>query len=192
MLIIFKIKPYMYAVIMMFFIGACTKGGDDEFPPSPEELIRPGLDGPFFPDTELIRIPPYSYLINNQVYEIEGDSISLSSFDTLPSSPSFSWQRTNSALVKIAIFEDRIEVDNDRNILNPESIIWTWDTGMNSGVEGAVTFFDGKNVLNGNNIMDENPTPLLQGEFYTYCIWSWSDDGISIEKSSREFIFYVD
>lgn len=152
---------------------------------------RPFTENSLFPGTERILVKEYIYYINDDTYIVRADLATLQNPDTVPVTPSFSWNSTGRKLVTVAIFNSRIEVNNN-SILNENNIVWMWNTGIGSGTEGSISYFDGRSVDNGNLLEKEQLMPLTIDSLYTWAVWAWDKTGTEITKSSRELWFIVE
>jgi hypothetical protein len=153
-----------------------------------------------------IEIPQYTYKdnITGKTYTFHGTCSDIIStpdedstyvipydyYDTISTTPPFVWKKTNAKNVMVAIFEDRISIDiSKQQIKNVNSIVWAWNTGMSAGQEGAISFNNGCNVVNGSIRYDESPIPLTKEKTYILAIWAWDDNASKIAFSSREIPF---
>jgi hypothetical protein len=110
---------------------------------------------------------------------------------TTDSVPSFTWKATGQKLVFLAIFNDNIDIKDNR-IQNLNNIIWGWHSGFGRGREGFVQFSDGRDFSNGKFLEGQAPTPLHSDSSYVWAVWAWDDEGLAIEYSSEEMFFTVE
>ncbi len=104
--------------------------------------------------------------------------------------PHFTWTSTGAAYVFLGIFVKPAKWQNN-SFTNTEDIIWIWHSGMTSGMDGDVRFYDGRNILSGDILQTSSPTPLQRGRTYYWVVWTWDQQGIKIIKSSQESYFTV-
>lgn len=174
--------------------------------------IIPFCEGAIFNDTEYIRVPEYSYTdpYTKKQYLFHGTSsdrynirtedfyeittvIPYDHFDTVSNRPPFIWSKTKSKYVMVAIFNERIAMDQQNNqIANADAIVWAWNTGMFTGQEGAIGFEDGCNVIDGVIQYGTSPDPLEYGQSYVLAIWAWNYNAQMVKYSSREIPFTVE
>ena len=102
------------------------------------------------------------------------------------STPSFAWHATGSKYMRIGIFKQKIDLD-DQKIANPTDAVWTWHSGLARGREGNVSFSDGADVKNGI-ILSKN-TRLSSGEYFI-ALWGYNDNH-DLSYSSREYRYLV-
>lgn len=105
--------------------------------------------------------------------------------------PTFTWRVTGNKLVFLSIFNENIELKNNR-ITNIQDIIWAWHSGTGNGRAGNIQFSDGYDVQDGNLLVEQRPTPLTSGNSYVWAIWAWDDEGKKITHSSQEMFFIVE
>ena len=189
-----------YCIVLISVLIACKEYG---------EPWRPFTDQAIFQRSNYIRVPYYTYKdpLNEKTYTFHGTSndiinqksdydpvyvIPYNNFDTISSQPVFAWEQTNAKNVMVAVFNERISIDYSKGqISNINSIVWAWNTGMSRGQEGAISFKDGCDVLEGVIQYDKSPTPLENGKDYILAIWAWNEY-LVIEYSSREVPFTVE
>lgn len=176
------IKKIVAISLAIVILWGCTKEGYSE---------RPFTDDCLFPHTERIDVEQYSYYIGNKLYVVKGDLATLDDPDIFPTTPSFSWKATESKLVVVAVFNSRIEVDY-KGIINKNSIVWMWNTGMGTGKEGSVGYDDGRTVSNGQILDSIDLKPLNSGGLYTWAVWAWDKTGTKVAYSSKELGFKVE
>ena len=172
----------------------------------------PFCDVAIFNEAEYIPVPEYTYTdpYTQNEYLFHGTSsdhstrdiydtytiltvIPYDHFDTVSNRPSFIWARTESKYVMVAIFNERVAIDQQNNqIANPGAIVWAWNTGMFTGQEGAIGYEDGCNVIDGVIQYGTSPEPLENGESYVLAIWGWDDHANLVRYSSREIPFTVE
>lgn len=96
----------------------------------------------------------------------------------------FSWESTDSRYFVITIFKAEIDINLKENqIANTDEAVWTWNTGLEKGRKGNVSFSDGQDVIDGE--IQSTTTPLSPG---TYYIAAWGyDDRYNLTHSSEEY-----
>jgi hypothetical protein len=187
-----------FCLLSILAILGCSKA-DFSIPFTNQNIFR---------NTEYIQVPSFEYKdeYNGKTYTFHGtcgDSIHKTPdfikvipynyFDTISSHPAFSWAKTNSKYVMVAIFNERISIDYEKNqIRNINSIVWAWNTGMGSGLEGEIGFNNGCDVVNGIIQYNLKPTPLGNGQRYILAIWAWDENAKNIVASSREIPFVTE
>lgn len=142
-----------------------------------------------------IDIPAYVYTsVNNAEISVSCDSCVLrsNSIDTLDSQPVFAWDTTGMKYVYCAVFSEHI-MCNDREILNPEDIVWFWHTGFTDSIttEGYIPFNKGRTYTDMDLQTHEAARPLQPDRTYYLGIWAWTNDGKMVDYSSIEFPFFV-
>ena len=168
---------FILLVCMLVFVGC-----------EPEESVYKN-EYILFENSLQISIPEYIYSDNNIVFQVGGDTTSkYNRTDTLSSKPVFQWNESSATFLLAAIFSAPIQVD-EYNILNPDDIIWQWNTGMEFGSNGKVLYSEGKSVLNGT-FSEAEVTPLVSGDYY-FAIWGWTTEAKKIAYSSSQIHFYV-
>jgi hypothetical protein len=190
----------IFCFLFLTIILGCRKG----------DFNIPFTDQTIFKNAQYIRVPYYTYKDNSngKTYTFHGTSRDLINFsssgkitqvipydyyDTISNYPVFVWEKTGSKNVMIAIFNDRISIDYEKQqIKNLNAIVWAWNTGMSTGKEGAVSFNNGCDVINGVIQYNMPPTPLKNSSDYILAIWAWDADAKQIAYSSREIPFTVD
>lgn len=105
--------------------------------------------------------------------------------------PPFVWEPTEKKYVFAAIFDDENIDVKDSKIINKDKIIWAWHSGLGSGKEGSVSFYDGRKVLNGE-VTNELPDKLKSKNYYIFGVWAWNNDGTQILYSSEVIYFYIE
>jgi len=189
-------KPYMFLILI---IAGCSK---------PADFGVPFTDQNIFKNTEYIQVPEYPYVdkYNYKTYIFhgtEGDEIirnpdfieiiPYNYFDTISPHPAFVWTSTNSKYVMVAIFNERVAIDYEKNqIRNINSIVWAWNTGMGTGRESNIGYDDGCDVVNGIIQYNKKPAPLENGGRYILAIWAWDEGARNIVASSREIPFVIE
>ena len=104
--------------------------------------------------------------------------------------PYFSWNMLSTKLVAMGVFDQRIEVSGNE-ITNREDVVFYWDSGMSTGRVGSIIFDDGRLYSDGNLIEITEDSTLDKGRTYFWAIWSWDEEGIYIQNSSREGYFTI-
>jgi hypothetical protein len=185
-------------LLLILIIAGCSKA----------DFGVPFTDQNIFKNTDYIQVPVYKYEdeYNHKEYTFHGTNddeidkrpdfikiIPYNYFDTISSRPAFAWTSTNSKYVMVAIFNERIAIDYEKNqIRNINSIVWAWNTGMGTGREASIGFDDGCDVVSGTIQYNMKPTPLENGERYILAIWAWDQSAKSIVASSREIPFVIE
>ena len=136
--------------------------------------------------------PPEDYEFHNPIFP---DSYFIETGvpgfgETVSSTPTFTWRVTRNQLVFLGVFTENIVVKNN-SIVNAYDIVWAWHSGLGTGREGNVFFSDGLNVVNGELQDGTQPTPLQNGQGYSWAVWAWDYEGKEITDSSQEMFFYV-
>lgn len=143
-----------------------------------------------FPYAIEISIPPYSYSDNTHTYFIKGDSAFLMDItDTISVNPTFKWKAKNKKLIFTAVFDSPI-ISNNNTILNAENMVWSWHSGLETGINGEVMLSEGVQVMEGK-LTNMNATTLKAESFYYWGIWAWDDSGTRIKYSSRQITLYT-
>ncbi|UCH15360.1 MAG: hypothetical protein JSV22_05180 [Bacteroidales bacterium] len=141
-----------------------------------------------------IKIPPFKYLTTqgDSVF-IRGDiSFNSDIIDTVPATPTLSWEKVESEIVCAAIFKSRINVENNSIINDTSDIVWIWHSGLPGGENGLVEFGYGTKKYDPESPESDNePEPLEQGQVYYWAVWAWDNSGIEVKFSSRELRFVV-
>jgi hypothetical protein len=156
-----------------------------------------------------IEIPKFTYKDNltGKTYTFHGTSGDIISspdddstyvipydyYDTISTTPSFVWKKTNAKHVMVAIFKERVSIDAvKQQIKNTNSIVWAWNTGMSAGQEGAISYNNGCNVIDGVIQYNKPPAHLENGSGYILTIWAWNENASKIAYSSREIPFLTE
>jgi hypothetical protein len=154
------------------------------------------LSGNIMGVDHLITVPEYEYP-DLPAYKIRGDALPIYSdcptpdVDYVNSTPEIRWNHTGlNSNVMAVISKERFEFGIGR-ILNPNDIIWAWNSDM-AGTPGKIRFDEGRKVLNGDVLYNEAPESLQQDECYFFLIYTFSDDGKAITAASREHPIYVE
>jgi hypothetical protein len=63
---------------------------------------------------------------------------------------------------------------------------------MSTGQEGAISFENGCDVINGIIQYNRSPKPLENGSAYILAIWAWDESAEHVTFSSREIPFIVE
>jgi hypothetical protein len=192
-------RPIILTLFLIIILGCAKKEPD---------LSIPFIDQAIFKNARYIEVPLYSYTLNGKTYTFHGtsnDTISASDdnsivhvipynfYDTLSNQPRFAWAKTGSKNVMVGIFNERISIDNEKQqIKNISAIVWAWNTGMSTGQEGAISFEDGCNVINGIIQYNKSPKPLTNGGRYILAIWAWDEYAERVAFSSREIPFIIE
>jgi hypothetical protein len=177
------------------------------------ETSIPFCEVAIFNEAEYIWVPAYTYtdpytqkeylfhgtssdtltsIIDDGTYETT-TVIPYEHYDTVSSRPPFIWRKTKSNYVMVAIFNERIAMDQQKNqIANPEAMVWAWNTGMLTGQEGAIGYEDGCSVIQGVIQYGTRPDPLVNGQSYVLAIWAWDNDASVVRYSSREIPFTIE
>jgi len=163
---------------------------------------------PKFSHTDTIFIPGYHYFDGSSYHDIRGDEslndmIDVESccdlithIDYARDEPFLEWADPNNyELMAVAIFDKQIRLTKDGlRILNTEDIIWTWNSGLDSGYndEGKmrIKYSYGKMVYSGS-IVEGPVIPLISGKIYSWFVWAWNSNGTKVIASSREIPFIV-
>ncbi len=171
----------------------------------------PFTDQAIFQDAIYIKVPLFTYTdrYTNRSYTFHGTSgdqihndedfynhttvIPYDFFDIVSNRPSFIWEKTQSKYVMVAVFNERVAINNEKNqIANKHSIVWAWNTGMSTGQEGAIGYHDGCNVIDDEIQYGITPEPLEYGHTYMLAIWAWNQKANEVKYSSREIPFVVE
>ena len=142
-----------------------------------------------------IKIPPFRYMsVHGDSVFVRGDqSFNSDIIDTVPSTPTLSWEKVESDIVCAAIFKNSINAGNHSINNDVSDIIWIWHSGLAGGENGLVQFEHGiKEIDPDNPDSSSEPEPLMHGEIYYWAVWAWDNSGIEIRFSSRELRFVVD
>jgi hypothetical protein len=91
------------------------------------------------------------------------------------SAPAFSWAATGEKHVVCAIFDERIQLDQN-HVSNTDRVVWLWHSGLGSGREGNLLYSHGVAADNGA------PEPLLPGSYY-WAVWAMDLDGFPVASS---------
>jgi len=141
-----------------------------------------------------IKIPPFRYMsIQGDSVFVRGDlSFNSDIIDTVPPTPTLSWQKVESEIICAAIFKNSIDADNHSIKNDASDIVWIWHSGLAEGENGLVQFEHGiKEIDPDNPDSAPEPEPLEQGEVYYWAVWAWDKSGTEIRFSSRELRFVV-
>jgi hypothetical protein len=196
-------KTIFYILFLTILLG-CSKSEPD--------FSIPFTDQSVFKNAKYIQVPLYAYKDNSngKTYTFQGtsnDLISVSNpqdrsfihiipynyYDTISNHPVFAWEKTGSKNVMVAIFNERISIDNEKQqIKNINAIVWAWNTGMSTGQEGAISYNNGCDVIDGVIQYNMSPTPLENSSDYILAIWAWDEYAEQIAYSSREIPFVVE
>lgn len=120
----------------------------------------------------------------------------LNHIDTVLNEPRLVWyDPENYKLKAVAIFDKQIKLTKDgQRILNTEDIVWTWNSGMDSGYyydqKMEIKYSWGK-MVHSASIAEGPVVPLVSGKIYSWLVWAWNDNGTQVIASSREIPFIV-
>jgi hypothetical protein len=174
---------------------------------STNSFIQKASANPVFNVSDKINISPYSFI--NSAHLCGGDATldsvcslksdccnALRVIDKLSTSPELRWPSISNSLIVAAIFMEPVELfSNGQSIRNTNSIVWAWDSGMETGSQsGGVTYInynDGRKVVD-SKVTQLPPEPLEIGRMYTWCVWAWNDEGTQIVKSSAAIPFIAE
>ena len=179
--IISKITACSLTVIILLIIsGACEESSDQPFN---KELI--------FPEALEIRVPLYLYQSGEREITVHGDEgFKNNIVDTVTPMPVLKWDSLETELIVAAIFSSPIQELNGE-ISNTGDIVCIWHSGLEQGVDGLVSFTEGRRIAAGDLDSLSPPQPLPAMQTYYWGVWSWDDSGIKIIYSSRQLTFYV-
>jgi len=109
---------------------------------------------------------------------------------TISQEPAISWGSSGVQIAAAAIF-DRPPIVGPSGIVNTDSIVWYWYSGLNVGAPGFANFSDGIS-LNAGNVSNASPPQALQkGRSYYWAAWEWDSTGRVIESSTSVGYFTV-
>jgi hypothetical protein len=141
-----------------------------------------------------IKIPSFSYISpqGDSVF-VRGDlSFNSDDIDTVPPTPTLSWEKVESEIICAAIFKNSINADNNSIKNDVSDIVWIWHSGLSKGENGLVQFEQGiKEIDADEHDSLSKPEPLIKSEVYYWAVWAWDKSGINILFSSRELKFVV-
>ncbi len=155
------------ALVSLLALVGCSDG----FPATPPDA---GLGNPVFPTAD-------------ELIEVVQPAMA----DTVGTTPTFTWVATGRRYVFLGVFIETIDI-RDGAIMNTEDNIWAWHSGLGTAREGAVTWADGLNVIDGQLQEGAEPTPLTPGQGYIWAVWAWHADGVHVAASSEEMFFMVE
>lgn len=193
-------KTYILFILIIGALGCAPAN-------APIDFRIPFTDQAIFKNADYIEVPFYTYDDNGKTYIVHGTSMDIIDYDghertdvmvstiidTISDQPVFAWEKTYAKNVMVAIFNERVVVNNEKQqIENSSSVIWAWNTGMSTGQEGAISYDDGCDVVDGDILYNEEPTPLVRGKGYVLAIWAWDDEANKVIYSSREIPFWVE
>jgi len=109
---------------------------------------------------------------------------------TISQEPAISWDASGTQIAAAAIF-DRPPIVGPSGIVNTDSIIWYWYSGLSVGAPGFANFSDGIS-LNAGNLSNASPPQALQkGRSYYWAAWEWDPTGQVIAASTNIGFFTV-
>lgn len=152
-----------------------------------------------FPRAVKIDVPPYQYAYMDDSIYMQGDGLyDVDTLcDTVNTMPVFKWEKTQAPFVVAALFNEMPEIsDNQMNIINRESIVWIWHSGLDDNQdntkEGNVIYSDGQGVDDlENKKFSDNPKPLDINSVYYWGVWAWNREGTEVKYSSLPLKIYV-
>lgn len=160
--------------------------------PEDAAFDEPFLENPVFPGSSLITVKPYEYHVDDVLYQFRGSELSdIDDLDIFPPTPLLRWEPTGASLVAAAIFDDRI-IANDVGIFNVNNIVWMWHSGLNTSLEGSISYSEGRSVINGNLLPANETQPLVSGKTYFWVVWAWDESGTEVKRSTQELGFIVE
>lgn len=172
-----------WTMLLLVIVGSYTCSTENE----PDITTDPDL---IFEESYKIDIPSYTYFNGDTAISFSGDSLNiLGVVDTLSNKPVFKWAEIPARFILAALSTNPIQTE-EGEIINTNDIIWRWNTGMQIEEDNIINYSEGKPVINGEIIEDENPAPLNRGLYY-FGIWGWDKDGKKVNYSSIEVNFYV-
>ncbi len=178
-----KLLKLLTLLFLVFLLSGCN---DDDDIVLNEDLV--------FGYSYEIKIPSFKYMtVQGDSVFVRGDiSFNSDIIDTVPPTPTLSWEKVNSEIVCAAIFKSSVKVENNSIINDTSDIVWIWHSGLTTGENGLVQFGHGTKEYDPENPeSDIEPEPLEQGEIYYWAVWAWDNSGIEIRFSSRELRFIV-
>lgn len=111
--------------------------------------------------------------------------------DTLQTNtPTFRWAPVERSAVAAVVFDKPPVFDSDGRVQS-ENIVWVWHSGLETAIQGNVTFADGVSIVGPDFDDDGPPVPLGTGSHY-WAVWAWDSDGIRIDASSNVSYFLVE
>lgn len=107
----------------------------------------------------------------------------------LTKTPDFTWVPIDRDVV-VAIVLDRPPVFDSQGNLKTENIKWLWHSGLETSIQGSVSFADGISITGGDLSEASPAVPLVTGSHY-WAVWAWSNDATRIDASSILGYFIV-
>ena len=173
-------KKYGFLILIMFtaFYTACTP---EETVLDNEELI--------FSNSFPISVNEYHYSdTSGKIYTVSADTNFTLPPDTVNDQPVISWDCILTDYISAGIFTEPVNVIGTE-IVNSDHLVWQWHSGM--GFDSCyIQYSQGKNVINGVIIYENDPFPLAEGHYY-WALWAWGTGGVKILFSSKQREFYV-
>ncbi len=172
-------KQVFCLLSLLMVLSACTKETGSL---NNEDLV--------FTNSYPIGVDPYTYTdpVNHTDFTVYGDSIWRKP-DTVSSRPVLAWTKHAPSILLAAIFKEPIRVEGGE-IVNTQSIVWQWHSGMPTVYQDTVYYSEGKAVSNGIEL-DGTPVPLDTGLYY-WAVWGWGKTGVYIYYSSKQYGLYVE
>ncbi|MFI5172664.1 MAG: hypothetical protein ACHQFW_09745 [Chitinophagales bacterium] len=192
-----------YWLILLVGAVSCK----DEF----DDCVNPvSTGGQIFSCTYLIEIPYYIYFdefldgdTTPVPVKVLGDSsyylftsplsadvpVPQNDFSTFSQHFEIHWASTSIKELTVGIFTNPILTNDDspREILNPQDMVWMWNTGMGED-DGVINYSEGSSVsVEPDGTINFLPQHLLQvGATYYLGMWGYNDEATKVIYSSRQ------